>query len=145
MLLDLLGAPDPRVPSYFEATHWAYEGMARAERRLRSLGLLRTEAGRPFLPETGKAASRFARGGYVQDDHVPFMVRGVPILHIIPTPFPPVWHRIEDDGDHLDPAVLDDWAKIVTAFVAEWMELGGIVNERSAEDKQREDREKLEL
>lgn len=145
MLLDLLGGPDPRIPSYFQATHWAYEGMARTEQRLRSLGLLKTEASRPFLPETGKAAARFARGGYVQDDHVPFMVRGVPILHIIPTPFPPVWHRIEDDGDHLDPAVLDDWAKIVTAFVAEWMELGGIVNERSAEDKQREDREKLEL
>ena len=73
------------------------------------------------------------------------MTRGVPVLHIIPTPFPPVWHRIEDDGDHLDPEVLDDWAKIVTAFVAEWMELDGIVDERSAKDKLREDREKLEL
>ena len=58
VLLDLLGGPDPRIPSYFQATHWAYEGMARAEQRLRSLGLLKTEASRPFLPETGKAAAQ---------------------------------------------------------------------------------------
>ena len=146
MLLDLLGGPDPRIPSYFQATHWAYEGMARAEQRLRSLGLLKTEASRPFLPETGKAAARFARGGYVLDDHVPFMQRGVPVLHIIPTPFPPVWHRIEDDGEHLDPAALEDWAKIVTAFVAEWMELDGVAEpESKPKAEPAEEKEMFEL
>ena len=143
MLLDLLGAPDPNVPSYFEKTHWAYARMARAEQRLRGLGLLRSDPGRPFLPEIEKPASRFR--GYVLDDHVPFLVRGVPVLHVIPTPFPPVWHRMEDDGEHLDPAAVEDWAKIVTAFVAEWMELDGSMEKSPAEARRPGDTEKLEL
>lgn len=64
-------------------------------------------------------------GNFIQDDHVPFMARGVEILHIIPTPFPTVWHRMEDDGEHLDMDTTDDWALIVTAFVSEWMDLEG--------------------
>ena len=146
VLLDLLGAPDPHVPSYFAKTHWAYAKMAAAERRLREQGLLQQpQSSRPFLPEIeDKPAARFR--GYVLDDHVPFLVRGVPVLHVIPTPFPPVWHRMEDDGAHLDPAAVEDWAKIVTAFVAEWMELDESMEKRPAEDaKPPEDREKLEL
>ena len=57
------------------------------------------------------------------------MQRGVNILHIIPSPFPPVWHTMQDDGEHLDSASVQDWAKIVTAFTAEWMELDGLMPE----------------
>lgn len=54
------------------------------------------------------------------------MARGVEVLHIIPTPFPTaVWHKIEDDGEHLDMPTVEDWAKMITAFVAEWMDLEG--------------------
>ncbi|KAI3340799.1 glutaminyl-peptide cyclotransferase [Ustulina deusta] len=123
VLLDLLGAADPHVPSYFAATHWAYQGMAKIEMRMRKLGLLATQPKTPFLPESEKTAELFRHDGFVGDDHVPFMARGVPILHIIPTPFPPTWHTMDDDGDHLDPASIGDWAKIVTAFAAEWLEL----------------------
>lgn len=146
MLLDLLGAPDPRVPSYFETTHWAYQGMAKIEARMRALDELKSNPKQPFLPDSGKRASQFT-SAYVQDDHVPFMARGVPVLHVIPTPFPPVWHRMEDDGAHLDPAAVDDWARIVTAFVAEWMELDGIIEhtEAAAVGKRLDDRSKTEL
>ncbi|KAF2964631.1 hypothetical protein GQX73_g8950 [Xylaria multiplex] len=123
VLLDLLGAVDPHVPSYFPTTHWAYKGMANIETRMRKLGLLATKPKNSFLPESHKAAESFRSGGYVGDDHVPFMVRGVPILHVIPTPFPPAWHTMDDDADHLDLASIDDWSKIVTAFAAEWLEL----------------------
>ncbi|KAK6068846.1 glutaminyl-peptide cyclotransferase [Seiridium cupressi] len=127
LLLDLLGGSDPNVPSYFENTHWAYEGMARIEARMRKLGLLQSTPIKPFLPESRKVPNQFARG-YIEDDHIPFLVRGVPILHIIPNPFPTVWHTMNDDGEHLDIVTLDDWAKIVTGFVAEWMELDGFMD-----------------
>lgn len=61
----------------------------------------------------------------MEDDHIPFLARGVEILHIIPLPFPAVWHTANDDGEHLDTDTTDDWAVIVTAFVAEWMDLEG--------------------
>ncbi|KAK5631508.1 hypothetical protein RRF57_007222 [Xylaria bambusicola] len=56
VLLDLLGAVDPHVPSYFPTTHWAYQGMAKIETRMRHLGLLATQPQNPFLPESDKAA-----------------------------------------------------------------------------------------
>ncbi|KAK4041540.1 hypothetical protein C8A01DRAFT_34378 [Parachaetomium inaequale] len=123
VLLDLLGAPEPNIPSYFPSTHWAYQNLAKVEERLRKLGLLETKPRKPFLAESEKKEVRYR--GFVQDDHVPFMRRGVDILHIIPTPFPPVWHTMDDDGAHLDVPTIRDWAKMVTAFVAEWMDLEG--------------------
>ncbi|EGX89399.1 glutaminyl cyclase [Cordyceps militaris CM01] len=127
VLLDLLGAEAPSIPSYFMTTHWAYRKMALLETRLRDLGLLEAKASRPFLPEADKTAERF-RGfgaGTVQDDHVPFMQRGVDILHLIPSPFPHVWHTLNDDGAHLHMPTTRDWARIVTAFAAEWLDLTG--------------------
>lgn len=124
VLLDLLGADNPRVPSYFPTTHWAYQHLAAIEDRMRKLELLESHPRSHFLPESAKEATQFSRG-FVQDDHVPFMARGVPILHIIPTPFPYVWHTMEDDGLRLDGPTVQDWAKIMAAFVAEWMDLDG--------------------
>jgi len=124
VLLDLLGAANPEIPSYFQSTHWAYQRMSSIEGRLRQMGLLESKPGpQPFLPHSGKMATDFNGGGFVGDDHVPFMARGAPVLHLIPTPFPPVWHTMQDDGDHLDIATVKDWARIVTAFTLEWMDV----------------------
>lgn len=127
VLLDLLGAPAPRIPSYFEATHWAYRHLAGLEGRMRDLGLLATAgaAERRFLPEADKTGAQFRQGGFISDDHVPFLRRGVDVLHLIPTPFPWFWHEMEDDAEHLDEPTMQDWAKLITAFVAEWMDLEG--------------------
>jgi len=123
-------------------THWAYTAMAEAESRLRKLDQFRSSPDHParrrseerqtepmFLYEAAKA-DRF-RGGMVEDDHLPFMARGVEILHLIPTPFPAVWHTINDDGAHLDTATVEDWAMLTTAFAAEWMELEGFFDAAS--------------
>lgn len=124
LLLDLLGHDNPSIPSYFETTHWAYKNLATIESRLRTLGISQAKVNRNFLPDSKRTA--FSGGGGVQDDHIPFMARGVEILHMIPTPFPmDVWHQIEDDGEHLDIPTVEDWAKMVTAFVGEWMDLEG--------------------
>ncbi|EOA85847.1 uncharacterized protein SETTUDRAFT_110928 [Exserohilum turcica Et28A] len=158
VLLDLLGAKNPSIPSYFMTTHWAYQHMAKAEERLRKLGLMKSSpnhqskmatredrkprAEQPFLPEADKASSAFM-GGFVQDDHVPFMARGVEILHMIPTPFPRVWHTMEDDGEHLDLDTVEDWTKLVLAFTAEYMELEGFFDFKA--EKRKADGEKSEL
>lgn len=124
LLLDLLGHDKPNIPSYFETTHWAYKGLATIENRLRKLGVAQSKVNHNFLPDSDRTA--FSGGGGVQDDHIPFMARGVEVLHMIPAPFPmDVWHHIEDDGEHLDMPTVEDWAKMVTAFVGEWMDLEG--------------------
>jgi hypothetical protein len=132
--------------------------MAKAEERLRKLGLMKSspnhaskvakrENKKPraeptFLPEGNKNDNAFM-GGFVQDDHVPFMARGVEILHMIPSPFPRVWHEITDDGEHLDTDTVEDWAKLVMAFTAEWMELEGYLDFKA--EKRKESTEKSEL
>lgn len=122
VLFDLLGASSPRIPSYFLPTHWAYKAMAKVEKRMRDLGLLESKPSSPFLPDSEKLASAFGPAG-IQDDHLPFMAKGVEVLHLIPSPFPAVWHTIADDGDHLDMEASRDWAKIATAFTLEWLDM----------------------
>jgi hypothetical protein len=139
VLLDLLGTTNPNIPSYFRTTHWAYKHMAELEARLRNLGELKSQSPKPTEPgketssnkegntwfkESSKQSSAFMNGG-VQDDHIPFMERGVNVLHLIPTPFPAVWHTMDDDGEHLDINTVNDWGTVMTAFVAEWFELDG--------------------
>lgn len=122
VLLDLLGSANPTVPSPFLPTHWAYRAMANIEQRMRQLNLLESSPRAPFLPDSEKQMSTFGRG-FVEDDHIPFMRRGVPILHLIATPFPAVWHTMNDDGAHLDMPTVRDWARIVTAFALEWLDM----------------------
>lgn len=132
--------------------------MATAEDRLRNLGMMKSSPNHAskmarreskkarneprFLPEGDKGHDAFL-GGFVQDDHVPFMARGVEILHIIPTPFPRVWHDMSDDGEHLDMDTVEDWTKLVMVFAAEWMELDGHFDFKS--EKRVLDTEKSEL
>lgn len=134
LLLDLLGAKDPHVPSYFKTTHWAYRNMAVLEKRLRELGLMQSRPTKPFLTDENKDAKNWY-GGTIEDDHIPFMARGVEVLHIIPSPFPQVWHRIEDDGEHLDMPTAEDWAKLTTAFAAAWMDLEGYMVDVAEKDR----------
>lgn len=122
VLLDLLGAAAPSIPSYFQTTHWAYKKMATIEQRLRKLGILESRPRSPFLTDAAKESNKFSPS-YMGDDHQPFMARGVPILHLIPSPFPSVWHTLQDDGEHLDMPSVRDWARIITAFTFEWLDM----------------------
>lgn len=139
VLLDLLGEENPKVPSYFKTTHWAYQKMANAEKRLREQHMFKSSRNHPsklqngekpksekmFLWEGDKSDIDRWAGGYVEDDHVPFMARGVEILHLITSPFPRTWHTMKDDGEHLHMDTVEDWAMLTTAFAAEWMDLEG--------------------
>lgn len=105
--------------------------MSSLERRLRRLGVFRTGK-RPedglsnFLPESNKKLFTWNSG--IQDDHIPFLKRGVEVLHLIPSPFPSVWHTIDDNGENLDMDTVNDWATLTSAFAAEWLELEGFLD-----------------
>ncbi|KAM7222459.1 putative glutaminyl-peptide cyclotransferase [Rhypophila decipiens] len=122
VLLDLLGSADTSIPSYFLTTHWAYKKLATLEGRLKSLNISEARPSKPIFPEADKHTSDFYKVG-MGDDHVPFMARGAPVLHLIPSPFPRVWHTMADDGPHLDMKTVRDWARIMTAFVLEWLDM----------------------
>lgn len=142
VLLDLLGAEDPTIPTYFKTTHWAYQNMARLESRLRDLGQFKSAQRKTWLDESDKDPhTTSAFPSYVmQDDHIPFMARGVEVLHLIPNQFPHVWHRIEDDGEHLDGPTVEDWAMLTTAFAAEWLELEGFFGRTKEGVKERNEK-----
>jgi glutaminyl-peptide cyclotransferase len=127
MLLDLLGSPDDlTIPSWFKLTHPAYQNMAKIEQRLRKLGLFKSKEGRTWLPDIDKKHDDgFHMQTYMQDDHIPFIAKGVEVLHLIPQRFPSVWHRATDDGEHLDMPSVEDWAVLTAAFAAEYLELEG--------------------
>jgi glutaminyl-peptide cyclotransferase len=73
---------------------------------------------------TGKKRSAYFNSrqtfGYIEDDHIPFLRRNVPILHIIPTPFPKVWHRESDNKENLSFSTIDNLLKIFKVFIAEY-------------------------
>jgi glutaminyl-peptide cyclotransferase len=100
ILLDLLGAPQPTIRSYYIDTAWLFDAMASAERRLGAHGafVYGDEKGMApnrwksyFLPRTANDRNL----GYVGDDHIPFLHKGVSVVHVIAEPFPFVWHTLK--------------------------------------------------
>ncbi|PJF18129.1 putative m28 zn-peptidase glutaminyl cyclase [Paramicrosporidium saccamoebae] len=115
MLLDLLGAPSPKFYSFFQDTAPVFQKLALAESDARRKGLLRTPR-RLFITEQSIMGRQHGHY-YVEDDHVPFSMRNVPIVHIIPTPFPSVWHKKHDDVTALDPDTCHDLALIIHTVI----------------------------
>lgn len=138
VLLDLLGAKSPTVHSYYETTHWAYQKLGALEKRFKSLKQFKAPSADPWFIDTEKDGHKLVTLGGIQDDHLPFLAKGVEILHLIDfSPFkgfPPVWHTIDDDGEHLDLETVEDWSMMITAFAAEWMGLEGYFDPPSALD-----------
>ena len=105
ILLDLLGAKSPLIRSYYYSTAWLFDGLVAAEHRLGQLGFFDeaepqaqpVEGGEWrawqsfFVPRTGWD-TQFGR---IDDDHAPFLHKGVNVLHVIASPFPSVWHTIQ--------------------------------------------------
>ena len=94
ILLDLLGAPRPVIRSSFLTTTWLFDEIASAEQRLNDLGAFAIAGENPnysfFVPSNGEHYA----WGRVEDDHIPFLKKGVDVLHIIANPFPNVWHTL---------------------------------------------------
>ncbi|KAI8353605.1 hypothetical protein B0O80DRAFT_387252 [Mortierella sp. GBAus27b] len=143
VLLDLLGAEGPSIPSYFATTQWAHRHTLSIEQRLWEAKLhgnqvlarrkegVQERAGDDDddmdqldadVPLQGFLSIDTPWGG-IDDDHRPFLEQGVPIFHVIPTPFPDVWHTLKDDADAISPEVVEGWANIFRAFAVEYLQL----------------------
>ncbi|XP_076039077.1 glutaminyl-peptide cyclotransferase-like isoform X1 [Oratosquilla oratoria] len=115
VLLDLIGTSNMKFYGYFEKTHNWYRRFVSYERRLHELGLLEN---RPFM---FKDATKYYAG--IQDDHIPFLERGVPVVHLIPVPFPSVWHEETDNESALDYPTIYNLNAILRAFVYDYLHL----------------------
>ncbi|BFZ11942.1 hypothetical protein BsWGS_14981 [Bradybaena similaris] len=116
ILLDLIGTRDTVIPQQFQNTAELYDNLVKAEQLLRSKGYL-----------TGKHPGPIFNGqkgwGGIEDDHVPFLKRGVGVVHLISSPFPGVWHQLSDDWDHLDFNLIEDFNRIFRLFISNLLHL----------------------
>lgn len=96
ILLDLLGAANPETLSFFNDTAWLYDGLISAEGRLAKVGAFAhgDEGGIRWKSFFRPRREDNSNPEYIPDDHVPFLRKGVSILHIIPVPIPWVWHSL---------------------------------------------------
>jgi glutaminyl-peptide cyclotransferase len=130
ILLDLIGTRQTRFANWFPQTSHLYSKLARIELLLLSDGLLTVteEMTRSsgYNNYFGHAGITLTNGQFpygVQDDHVPFMERGVPAVHLISYPFPKVWHTKDDNETAIDYPTVENIAAILRVFVADYFGL----------------------
>lgn len=157
MLLDLLGAPNPKFYDHFDDTSKWYSLLVDIESRLGASGGLVEHA---HNSDTIKKRHQGMFQPYalynmgIEDDHIPFLRRKVciqstfsisieafiylqtvffflfgffhlqvPVLHVIPTPFPDVWHTNADNIDAIDFATVTNLNKIFGIFCLEYLRI----------------------
>ncbi|XP_061896500.1 glutaminyl-peptide cyclotransferase [Entelurus aequoreus] len=115
VLLDLIGGPSPRFGNQFQSTTYWLSRLQNIEKRLHFMNQLENHLDEVeyFWPDHPV--------GQIQDDHIPFLNRGVRVLHIIPSPFPVVWHTFEDNEQNLDRPTIQNLNKILQIFVLEYL------------------------
>lgn len=115
VLLDLIGAPRPRFGNHFANTARWLSRLQNIERRLHRLGQLVEHPNEVqyFWPNIPVSP--------VEDDHRPFLNKGVRVLHLIPTPFPSVWHTFDDNEQNLDRPTIQNLNKVMQVFVLEYL------------------------
>lgn len=117
VLLDLIGAANPTFPNFFPKTTRWFTRLQAIEQQLSELGLLKDHS------LERKYFQNFGYGNIIQDDHIPFLRKGVPVLHLIASPFPEVWHTMDDNEENLHPSTIDNLNKIIQVFVLEYLHL----------------------
>lgn len=118
VLLDLIGAADPTFYNYFTSTETWYYLLVSIENKL--------AASRKFLSYSyGQPAQSYfqpySMEAFIEDDHIPFLQRDTPILHMIPYPFPAFWHKPDDNRDNIDTNTIENISKILRIFVASYL------------------------
>lgn len=124
VLLDLLGTPDPTFYSFFRETENWYARMVQTEEKLDNQSLLHRYQSSSVINRnpTRYFQSNTLNAG-IEDDHIPFLRRNVPILHIIPVPFPDVWHKPSDNQEAVDVTTVENISKVLRIFVTEYLHL----------------------
>lgn len=120
VLLDLLGAKDPLIYEHFKTTEHLYTALQGIEKNLRQMNEFTgcsPSHGCVYFP--GAPFQQM----YIEDDHIPFFTKNVPILHVIATPFPDVWHKLSDDESAIDPNTVVNLLKIFRHFICAYVGL----------------------
>lgn len=135
VLFDLIGASKPTFYNFFIDTSDAYNNLVIIEEAFKShchgnslenAACLLETAGSNKPHKMFLGVSRY-RG--IEDDHKPFEKRGLRnIVHLIPAPFPPQWHRSTDDAEHLDCDTIHDLLRIFQVWIANMFTLGRVIN-----------------
>ncbi|XP_017071674.1 glutaminyl-peptide cyclotransferase [Drosophila eugracilis] len=112
VLLDLIGARNPKFSSFYENTHGLHSSLVQIEKSLRTAGQLEGN-NKMFLSQVS--------GGLVDDDHRPFLDENVPVLHLVATPFPDVWHTPRDNAANLHWPSIRNFNRIFRNFVYEYL------------------------
>ncbi|KAH8363876.1 hypothetical protein KR084_000195 [Drosophila pseudotakahashii] len=113
VLSDLIGAKDLVFENHIPNTSTWYNRFVQLERKLIKTGILRTE--RPiFKTESSKERDP-------DDDHLPFLRRNVPVVHLISWKFPDVWHLAGDVEQNVDYNTTEQFGLILRMFVMEYL------------------------
>jgi len=108
LLLDLLGTSSLKVGRYTDFDTKLYDFAANLEEVIQTQDHENIE----------NVFTNIDKFSMIQDDQVPFYNLGVrKILHMIASPFPSVWHKLDDNFDALDMSTIDYLNKILRVFV----------------------------
>ncbi|CAG0924287.1 unnamed protein product [Notodromas monacha] len=111
----------PKISSYMQSTQNIYDKFLAIQDHLRNKRLLVAHDGK------GKYCKYFrsetAYGTNIADDHVPFMNKGVKILHAIVSPFPSIWHTDLDRDISLHWPTIQNLNMIFRIGVADYLGL----------------------
>uniref|UniRef100_A0A182R960 Glutaminyl-peptide cyclotransferase n=1 Tax=Anopheles funestus TaxID=62324 RepID=A0A182R960_ANOFN len=113
VLLDLIGSEEPKFYNFFPNTRNYHRRLSKIENSLRQSKLLVKDpkSGTMFLDQT-----LYNR---IEDDHLPFLKRNIPVLHLIPVPFPKHWHKPEDNEANLSRPTIKNINAILRIFMLE--------------------------
>lgn len=128
VLLDLLGAKGPKFNNYYKSTEKYFNSLSDIETMLFNQRLLKASSTdnnnnniNAFFYHS--EAMTDSTKLFIDDDHKPFLRKNVPVLHIIPYPFPNVWHNVYDNADALDENTIKDLSLIFKLFVVQQLQL----------------------
>lgn len=102
ILLDMVGDRNLRIPKEGFSHRYApaiVERVWAAARRVNASA---------FLEEVGTP---------IQDDHIAFLSRGIPVIDLIQTPFPDTWHTVSDLPDRVEAESLGQVGRVVIEAV----------------------------
>ncbi|KAJ2318190.1 hypothetical protein IWW51_005173, partial [Coemansia sp. RSA 2702] len=114
VLMDLIGASNNMFTALQVPTAELFMQLSELENRLLGAGYISRNYMNTKIPPGA---------GGVDDDHRPFVQRNIPVLHLISTPFPQVWHSLADNADALNATVIADMSLIMRSFVASYLQL----------------------
>ncbi|CAB4401230.1 unnamed protein product [Rhizophagus irregularis] len=158
ILLDLLGASKPFISNYFTTTSWMFNSLIQIESRLSTNNLIKLPGSlisnlknlkgdmnieikennvEDSLEEHDSYFNQFSINNYyshIEDDHMPFLKKGVPVLHIIPAPFPDDWHKLSDNASAIDPVVVFNLNNIFKIFTAEYLNIDSIIYDNNHDE-----------